>query len=76
MRVCFSQIERLRKEGNRILEEAQEQLKEDLKKKTDLNRVYIDSDSDDEEELTAKLKVNIKSLMRQSQQKLSAFLVC
>ena len=51
------QIERLRKEGNRILEEAQEQLREDLKKKTDLNRVNIDSDSDSQETVTAKLKV-------------------
>ena len=54
------QIDRLRKEGNRILEEAQERLREDLKKKADLNRINIDSDSDLEEVTTAKLKVIAK----------------
>ena len=54
---CFFQIERLRKEGNRILEEAQEKLREDLKKKVNLNTVVIDSDSDSQDAATAKLKV-------------------
>ena len=51
------QIERLRKEGNRILEEAQEKLREDLKKKASLHTVTIDSDSDSQDTPTAKLKV-------------------
>ena len=55
----FLQIERLRKEGNRILEEAQEKLKEDLRMKANLNTVVIDSDSDSQDSPTAKLKVCI-----------------
>ena len=51
------QIDRLRKEGNRILEEAQEKLREDLKKKASLNTVTVDSDSDSQHTPTAKLKV-------------------
>lgn len=55
-----AEIERLRKEGNRILEEAQEKLEEDLKKKANLNAVVIDSDSDSQDSPTAKLKVKWK----------------
>lgn len=52
----YYQIERLRKEGNRILEETQEQLRRDMEEK--LNKPSDEIDSDEDEIPTAKIKVH------------------
>ena len=49
------QIERLRKEGNRILQETQEQLRKDLEEK--LNKPVDEEADDDYDGSTAKIKV-------------------
>ncbi|KAL4238120.1 DnaJ (Hsp40) [Mactra antiquata] len=55
-----AEIERLRKEGNRILEETQEQLRKDLEEKLNKPTNDDDSDDDDDEATTAKIKAKWK----------------
>lgn len=55
-----AEIERLRKEGNRILQETQEQLRRDLEKMTTTTRVADDEDDGVEESHTAKIKAKWK----------------
>ncbi|XP_060559846.1 dnaJ homolog subfamily C member 17-like [Ruditapes philippinarum] len=53
-----AEIERLRKDGNRILQETQEQLRKDLEEK--LNKAADDGDDDDDDCSTVKIKAKWK----------------